>query len=52
VGWARRVGGTTCVGVGQLVWLAQLLGWLAGLGDKPMDPSPRVIYIYMRLTPM
>jgi hypothetical protein len=37
------------------IWLARLLGWLAGLGDELIGPSPRVmhsmcvyyIYIYI-----
>jgi hypothetical protein len=38
---ARGHGGAH--GVGRLVWLARLLGWLASLGGEPMDPSPRVM---------
>jgi hypothetical protein len=56
-GWVGCTASVTCAGsrgsirgrwlgargVGRLVWLARLLGWLASLGGEPMDPSPRVM---------
>jgi hypothetical protein len=47
-GGASGVGGSARAGSrvsarGGSVWLARLLGWLAGLGGEPMDPSPRVM---------
>jgi hypothetical protein len=38
---------STRVHMGRLTRLAQFVRGLAGLGDGPMSPSPRVVHSYM-----